>query len=201
MKLKRAFSLVELSIVILIIGVLVASVGQGLDLWLETTSEASFSVSEAFDGAAVSSWSDTDPQGVKNSASENASTVQDVLRSGNSFAVGLAESFCSNVKCGRWYTNISGTAAGSSTPTFATMIQKGGPVICSSRYNGSQIEGWTNKTGAVSTTTLRGIIRSSSDSVILVDVNSIDAGDESLEDASQKLLSLLGRLVPKKVIA
>jgi len=85
---NKAFSLVELSIVILIIGVLIAAAGQGVDLlqdarlsaarmltqssrvasikglslWLETTSENSFSVAEAADGETISSWNDINPQ-------------------------------------------------------------------------------------------------------------------------------------------
>jgi prepilin-type N-terminal cleavage/methylation domain-containing protein len=85
---SKAFSLVELSIVILIIGILIAAAGQGIDLlqdarlsaarmltqssrvasikglslWLETTSENSFSVAEAADGATIGSWNDINPQ-------------------------------------------------------------------------------------------------------------------------------------------
>ncbi len=85
---NKAFSLVELSIVILIIGVLVAAVGQGLDLlqdakisaartltsgskvssvkglvfWLETTSEGSFVEGEANDQTIISQWNDINPQ-------------------------------------------------------------------------------------------------------------------------------------------
>ena len=76
---NKAFSLVELSIVILIIGILIAAVGQGVDLvqdsrlsaarmltqssrvnsiknlvtWLETTSEKSFDTTEAVDASTV----------------------------------------------------------------------------------------------------------------------------------------------------
>ncbi len=98
---KRAFSLVELSIVILIIGVLVAAVGQGMDLlqdarlsaarvttqssrvnslkglilWLEPTSEASFSAAEAVDNSTVSAWNDINPQAsVKNNATQTGSS-------------------------------------------------------------------------------------------------------------------------------
>jgi len=94
---KRAFSLVELSIVILIIGVLIAGIGQGIDLvqdarlssarmltqssrvnsikglilWLEPTSEASFSSAETSDNSTVSSWNDINPQAtVKNNATQ-----------------------------------------------------------------------------------------------------------------------------------
>ncbi|MBM3579536.1 MAG: prepilin-type N-terminal cleavage/methylation domain-containing protein [Alphaproteobacteria bacterium] len=84
---KRAFSLVELSIVILIIGVLIAAVGQGLDLlgeakikaarvlttssyvnkidrlslWLETTKEESFD-KQYSSGDAIATWKDTNSQ-------------------------------------------------------------------------------------------------------------------------------------------
>jgi len=96
-QMKRAFSLVELSIVILIIGVLVAGIGQGIELvqdarlssarmltqssyvnsikglilWLEPTSEASFSSAETSNNSTVSSWNDINPQAtVKNNATQ-----------------------------------------------------------------------------------------------------------------------------------
>lgn len=85
---KRAFSLVEISIVILIIGLLIAGISKATDmfydaelkslrsltkgsranripslvLWLETTSEESMKSSERFDGGNVSYWSDINPQ-------------------------------------------------------------------------------------------------------------------------------------------
>ncbi|MBM3579542.1 MAG: prepilin-type N-terminal cleavage/methylation domain-containing protein [Alphaproteobacteria bacterium] len=85
---NKAFSLVELSIVLLIIGVLIAAIGQGLDLlqdarisaariltqgsrvnslnglilWLEPTSENSFTTTEAVDGSTISAWKDINPQ-------------------------------------------------------------------------------------------------------------------------------------------
>jgi len=84
---RKAFSLVELSIVILIIGVLVAAVGQGIDLladakltgarqltqssrvasirnltlWFETTSLESFGNAEMSDGDVVTNWRDINP--------------------------------------------------------------------------------------------------------------------------------------------
>ncbi len=87
-KLSKAFSLIELSIVILIIGVLIAAAGQGLDLlrdarvaaaqmltqssrvgslknlilWLETANSASIANSEMVDGGTVSTWYDNNPQ-------------------------------------------------------------------------------------------------------------------------------------------
>lgn len=101
---KRAFSLIELSIVILIIGVLIAAVGQGIDLlqdarlsaarmltqssrvnslkglilWLEPTSEASFSSAEAVDAATISSWNDINPQETKknNATQTGASSLR-----------------------------------------------------------------------------------------------------------------------------
>ena len=82
--LKKAFSLVEISVVILIIGILIAGVSQGIDLyqdmrlasarslttnsrvnrikdlalWLESTQEISFLKNEARDGVAVTKWND-----------------------------------------------------------------------------------------------------------------------------------------------
>lgn len=85
---NSAFSLVELSIVILIIGVLVAGILQGRNIaakaklsaaqmqttqspvpeienliaWWETTSERSFSAAEAVNNSTVSSWNDINPK-------------------------------------------------------------------------------------------------------------------------------------------
>lgn len=85
---KRAFSIIELSIVILVIGILVAgitkSVGmikkfristartltlsspvnsiEGLELWLEPTKEESFLAEETEDGVDLSQWNDINPQ-------------------------------------------------------------------------------------------------------------------------------------------
>lgn len=96
----KAFSLIELSIVILIIGILIAGVTQasrlvkqmrltsartltqsspvasikGLALWLESTADASFKVAESEDGAFVTWWGETNPQVVnKNNVSRVAS--------------------------------------------------------------------------------------------------------------------------------
>lgn len=98
---NKAFSLVELSIVILIIGILIAAVGQGVDLvqdsrlsaarmltqssrvnsiknlvtWLETTSEKSFDTTEAVDASTVTNWYDTNPQSIdKNNAQQTTET-------------------------------------------------------------------------------------------------------------------------------
>ncbi len=85
---KKAFSLIELSVVILIIGILVAGVTQGsrlvreikfatarsmtkasdvnsipdLAIWLETTSDKSFTVEQPEDGFAIAQWNDINPQ-------------------------------------------------------------------------------------------------------------------------------------------
>lgn len=85
---NRAFSLIELSIVIIIIGILIAGVTQGsrlidaskvqtaqtttesspvasirgLVLWLESTKEESFPEAELEDGANITAWRDNNPQ-------------------------------------------------------------------------------------------------------------------------------------------
>ena len=85
---KNAFSLVELSMVILIIGILIAGVSQGIDLyqdmrlatarsltqnsrvgrienlelWLEATSDKSFDKNEAVDGSSITKWYDINPK-------------------------------------------------------------------------------------------------------------------------------------------
>lgn len=87
-KKSKAFSLIELSIVILIIGILISGIMkfdtiigrarlktaqaltksstvtsiEGLSLWLETSLEDSFISSEAVDGAQLSRWNDINPQ-------------------------------------------------------------------------------------------------------------------------------------------
>lgn len=89
---NRAFSLIELSIVILIIGILIAGVTQGsrlvgasrlqtaqtltqsspvaslsgLSLWLETSTERSFTESEVEDEGALTLWNDINPQVTNN---------------------------------------------------------------------------------------------------------------------------------------
>lgn len=86
---KKAFSLIELSIVILIIGILVAGITQSsrlirqmrlssarsitqsspvstikdLMVWLESTSEKSFDDAEEENGLTVTNWYDLNPQG------------------------------------------------------------------------------------------------------------------------------------------
>ena len=85
---SKAFSLVELSIVILIIGILIAAVSQGLDLladyrittaqkltktsrvssidglvlWYETSLDESFSTADETEGAVIAQWNDVNPQ-------------------------------------------------------------------------------------------------------------------------------------------
>jgi len=97
---KKAFSLVELSIVILIIGILIAGVTQssrlveqfklsaarsktksspvnsikGLSMWLEAVSIESFLESETEDQATVSIWNDIGLQGYKTNATQNSTT-------------------------------------------------------------------------------------------------------------------------------
>lgn len=87
---SRAFSLIELSIVILIIGILIAGITQGsrlfirakinsarsatqsspvasisgLSVWWEATREESFGGLEPEDGATITNWIDINPQGI-----------------------------------------------------------------------------------------------------------------------------------------
>jgi prepilin-type N-terminal cleavage/methylation domain-containing protein len=103
---NSAFSLVELSIVILIIGVLVAAVGQGIDLlqdsriqaarvisqgsrvpaikdlvlWLDSTAESSFLASEASDGSPISAWNDSNPQRDKNNFTQSVEAQKPTYR-------------------------------------------------------------------------------------------------------------------------
>ena len=84
---KKAFSLIEISIVIIVVGILIAGISQGIDLyqdarlanvraltlnsrvgripdlvvWLETVSEKSFDKNEAIDNAPISKWLDINP--------------------------------------------------------------------------------------------------------------------------------------------
>lgn len=88
LKNKKAFSLVEMSIVILIVGIVIAAITHGsrmleasrlasarlltgsspvinipdLTLWLDATSERSFDVADQFDELAIDNWYDTNPQ-------------------------------------------------------------------------------------------------------------------------------------------
>src|SRR3989338_1261708 len=103
MKKHSAFSLIELSIVILIIGILVAGIMQGrvmvkksrrsaaqaitknsvvnemsgLALWYETSLESSFKESEMSDGGNVSVWHDNNPQAInRNNADQGTAANQ-----------------------------------------------------------------------------------------------------------------------------
>ena len=93
----KAFSLIELSIVILIIGILIAGVTQGSRLvsamklntartvtqssevnsitgvvtWLESTADKSFDDAEETDGSIITNWYDINPQSLlKNNAQQ-----------------------------------------------------------------------------------------------------------------------------------
>ena len=103
---NKAFSLIELSIVILIIGILIAGITQssrliramkiqsarsltlsspvpsfkGITLWLESTLDESFDSTEAQDQLQISTWKDINPQSsYKNNATQsNASFKQNI---------------------------------------------------------------------------------------------------------------------------
>jgi len=98
---KKAFSLIELSIVILIIGIIIAGITQGsrlidahrlssaqnftesspvasisdLALWLEASSQKSFNEDQTSDGSSVSPWKNINPQqiGLNSEASQSDS--------------------------------------------------------------------------------------------------------------------------------
>jgi len=156
-QIKRAFSLVELSIVILIIGVLIAGIGQGIELvqdarlssarmltqssyvnsikglilWLEPTSEASFSSTETSDNSTVSSWNDINPQAtVKNNATQTgASSIKPIY----------IEKGINNLPILRFdgvaqYLNYDGSALVNSDYTIFVVEKNGGPAGTSPRY-------------------------------------------------------------------
>lgn len=106
---KEAFSLIELSIVILIIGILIAGVTQSsrliqemrfstartltkssdvsgikdLALWLETTSDKSFTVDSPENGFALAQWNDINPQSsFRTNALQATSTKQPIYSEG-----------------------------------------------------------------------------------------------------------------------
>ena len=225
----KAFSLIELSVVILIIGVLVLGVTQGsrmmrqakltsarslttsspvasidgLDLWLEATSEKSFKSSEAVNTAigsdgTLTNWYDINPQTTSpNNTSQTNSDkkpryianainglpavnfdgtddylVSSGILSGLSgvtvFAVLKPSSFSgprtivrggtinsskegslafaltksgSKAGCVRFVHNGSWT--GSWTPS-GPLFSDSDSVVCSMRYNGTNLQGWTN---------------------------------------------------------
>ena len=105
---KKAFSLIELSIVILIIGILVAGVTQSsriinqmrlqnariitqnspinsikdLVIWLETTMEGSFINDEAQEGSTISEWRDNNPLTIqKNKFIQPNASIRPIYRS------------------------------------------------------------------------------------------------------------------------
>lgn len=104
MKLKRAFSLTELSISVLIVGALIAAVSQGIGLaqdarlakarqltklsrvssvkglvmWLDATSKDSFSSLEDEDGDSVSRWHDINPQRAANDFTQTVNSKKPI---------------------------------------------------------------------------------------------------------------------------
>ena len=168
---KRAFSLVELSIVILIIGVLIAGIGQGIELvqdarlssarmltqssrvnslkglilWLESTSEASFSSTETSDNSTVSSWNDINPQAtVKNNATQTgASSIKPIY----------IEKGINNLPILRFdgvaqYLNYDGSALVNSDYTIFVVEKNGGLTGVSPSHFLSKGDSATNATNA-----------------------------------------------------
>lgn len=99
-KKNRAFSFIEISIVLIIIGILIAGVTQssrlikmsrlqtaqtitqsspvsgmkGVSLWLDTTSVASFAEDDTNEGSAITMWNDINPQSIKNNMTPHVNT-------------------------------------------------------------------------------------------------------------------------------
>lgn len=104
-RIKSAFSLIEIAIVVLVIGLIVAGIAQAgrlvqksaisaarsttnsspvaliddLVLWLETTSEKSFNPDEAENGLTVSLWTDINPKS-QNNATQSTTTARPTYR-------------------------------------------------------------------------------------------------------------------------
>ncbi|MBM3579157.1 MAG: LamG domain-containing protein [Alphaproteobacteria bacterium] len=245
-KLNRAFSLVELSIAILIIGIVIAGIAASsslftkmklssarqltstspvpsipnLTLWLESTSEGSFTSTSLSNNDAIAQWNDINPRNtyknnatgasgkqplystniinglpalkfdgtddvmslastdviggervgtiftvaVVSTAAGASNVVHTVFRSNSSAAVKLTVlANTSTAKCGRFFYDTMWR--GSDTPTSAPAIGVATPVICSARYNGSQVQGWTN--GSVDTAaSMTGIVAIPTSTVI-----------------------------------
>ena len=116
---KKAFSLVEISIVILIIGLLIAGISKasdmifdvslksassatkgtkvgrmpGLALWLETTTNESILEKERYDNTAISIWRDINPQSSSKFIFRNASAAKYVEKGHNNLpALGALDS-------------------------------------------------------------------------------------------------------------
>ena len=140
MKITRrasAFSLIEISIVILIIGILVAGVTQGsrlinqaklnsaktmtqsapvssirnLVLWIESTSDASFQNSILDDGEGITAWNDINPQAV----SKVNFTTTGSPKYKNNVINGLPAVCFNNANCG------SGTVDSFTTSSFSNL--------------------------------------------------------------------------------
>ena len=116
---KKAFSLVEISIVILIIGLLIAGISKagdmifdvglksassltkgakigrmsGLALWLETTTNESILEKERYEGTSVSVWRDINPQSSSKFIFRNSSAAKYVEKGHNNLpAIGALDS-------------------------------------------------------------------------------------------------------------
>lgn len=271
-KLNHAFSLIELSIVILIVGVLMSAIGQGLDLladmkvaaakqltqssrvaslknlelWMETTMESSFTPTEAADSSSVTTWYDLNPQvSNKNNAvqtesakkpvyagsaingmpalrfngtssylkftgqgfysgSAGATTFVVATHSGSdtgsvfrssalfvSIGLGSVTGDTTTVKCGRSY-NSATSSAGSFSPASAPAITKGQPVICTSRYNGAQVQGWTNGASPDTADSLTGNIAAATSDVA---IGALTTTVGATTNSSEHLSGYIGEII------
>lgn len=86
--------------------------------------------------------------GTAPSSIPSSTAAYTVYRGEKSFTFGFGTPTSSSLAyCGRWVYE-SEPWKGTWYPTSATAISAGQEVICTARYNGSNIRGWTNKTGA-----------------------------------------------------
>ncbi len=141
---KSAFSLIEISIVVLIIGILVAGITQssrlissskiataqsltqsspvsankGLMLWLETSKEESFLSTETSDGTAVTVWNDINSQSISKLFARTITSSSITYKSASPLS-GLPSLYFTS-------TNTGMTLSTTSASTTATTIQTDG---------------------------------------------------------------------------
>ncbi len=165
MKKSQAFSLVEMSIVMLLVGLIIVGIAQGLKmldrykinsarsltnsspvasinglvLWIESTKEESFKTSEAKDGSNITTWYDNNSQASEKndlSRAENDSAVIYSKRAAN----GLPAIYFNGT------TYLAGNVINSSNFTFFVVSKIANPT--STGYDPVIANGYTDGTGS-----------------------------------------------------